>query len=707
MLQTYNYLKEEVLRLVESLYQDQTVDPATIAEQNLEDVVQRLKDETFRIALVAPFSAGKSTLVNGLLGRELLSMDVRAETASITIVKYGERPQIVVHFRDGTMEEYPKTHNEVSTAEMKEYLRGITAVDRRRTNARSGESVEDLVREVVVHWNLGLCRNGVEIIDTPGLFSRYEVHGEITQRILPSVNAVLFLVEPDNVGQAHFQQVIEDRVREAKNSSLDDSGRHIFFIINKIDQHTSEDIQKAYSDLVEVLAPVLPNPQILKVSAYFAMKSRMFLNGDISLEELRRDEKIKFVDHEGYPVAGRGIEAQHVKQLFDMSGFAQLEEALSRYFENKHMYQVESVHETVAAIYRRELASAKDHIALLQIQKAETKQALVEKLREVDNQTEELVSKVRSTVTDVFSDGFTGRGDGGGFVTSLSEWVKQEGQSQAIEGFRRDTQKRWQNRVKGISEGNAEAELREFAKEVDDLIGIYKQELIKNAFATMQKRLVPVSRSLTNHLEYFEDEIQARFSSILAFGSEKTLQFFDPDQLVNEFEKELYGSFSRTISALYGNLSGRVNQSLQENTSYIRKPGFWNWLKSWFGLDEKERHVDLMGFREDVTDLAQQMIDDGENALKGEASEISRRIATFLMALVDEFRRLVTEKISGYHQYRKRLLKKMEENVQQREESIAETVAEYEQKVHHFEDKIALLQKSLATVKEVAVSGFH
>ena len=71
LLQTYNYLKEEVLRLVESLYQDQTVDPATIAEQNLEDVVQRLKDETFRIALVAPFSAGKSTLVNGLLGRFL------------------------------------------------------------------------------------------------------------------------------------------------------------------------------------------------------------------------------------------------------------------------------------------------------------------------------------------------------------------------------------------------------------------------------------------------------------------------------------------------------------------------------------------------------------------------------------------------------------------------------------------------------------
>ena len=91
--------------------------------------------------------------------------------------------------------------------------------------------------------------------------------------------------------------MIEDRVREQRTRG-DDSGRHIFFIINKIDQHTSEDIQKAYSDLVEVLAPVLPNPQILKVSAYFAMKSRMFLNGD----DLKNcsDEKIKFVDHEGY-----------------------------------------------------------------------------------------------------------------------------------------------------------------------------------------------------------------------------------------------------------------------------------------------------------------------------------------------------------------------------------------------------------------------
>ena len=119
LLQTYNYLKEEVLRLVESLYQDQTVDPATIAEQNLEDVVQRLKDETFRIALVAPFSAGKSTLVNGLLGRELLSMDVRAETASITVSMVSTQIVYIIEMEPWTS---IRAHNEVSTAEMKEYL---------------------------------------------------------------------------------------------------------------------------------------------------------------------------------------------------------------------------------------------------------------------------------------------------------------------------------------------------------------------------------------------------------------------------------------------------------------------------------------------------------------------------------------------------------------------------------------------------------
>ena len=110
---------------------------------------------------------------------------MRAETASITIVSKVSDPKLWY-----IIEMEPWTSIEPTMrAEMREYLRGITAVDRRRTNTQSGESVEDLVK-VVVHWNLGLCRNGVEIIDTPGLFSRYEVH-EITQRILPS-NAVLF-----------------------------------------------------------------------------------------------------------------------------------------------------------------------------------------------------------------------------------------------------------------------------------------------------------------------------------------------------------------------------------------------------------------------------------------------------------------------------------------------------------------------------------
>ncbi len=46
---------------------------------------------------------GKSTLVNGLVGREVSSMHVTPETAVPVYVSYGDTPAAVIHFADGTV----------------------------------------------------------------------------------------------------------------------------------------------------------------------------------------------------------------------------------------------------------------------------------------------------------------------------------------------------------------------------------------------------------------------------------------------------------------------------------------------------------------------------------------------------------------------------------------------------------------------------
>lgn len=69
-----------------------------------EELARRLEAGRFDITVVGEFKRGKSTLLNALLGRPLLPVDVLPLTAVATEVAYGPE-RVVVHRLDGTIEE--------------------------------------------------------------------------------------------------------------------------------------------------------------------------------------------------------------------------------------------------------------------------------------------------------------------------------------------------------------------------------------------------------------------------------------------------------------------------------------------------------------------------------------------------------------------------------------------------------------------------
>jgi len=67
-------------------------------------------DEPFTVAVVGRMKAGKSTLINSLLGRPLAVSDVEEATATINVIQYGneaQTEQAIVHWRDGRDEVIP------------------------------------------------------------------------------------------------------------------------------------------------------------------------------------------------------------------------------------------------------------------------------------------------------------------------------------------------------------------------------------------------------------------------------------------------------------------------------------------------------------------------------------------------------------------------------------------------------------------------
>jgi hypothetical protein len=141
-----------------------------------------LEATEFTVGIFGLIKRGKSTLLNGLIGREVSSMHVTPETAVPVYVSYGESPEAIVHFADGSIKHVAVEEVHLFTSQ--------------KANANNQLGVTYVEQQVPV----GFLRNGTRLIDTPGLDDAEadEVYTERTLQELDVVDAgiVLFLSPP-------------------------------------------------------------------------------------------------------------------------------------------------------------------------------------------------------------------------------------------------------------------------------------------------------------------------------------------------------------------------------------------------------------------------------------------------------------------------------------------------------------------------------
>jgi len=189
------------------------------APEELDDLRRAILqlDELFLIVVVGEFNAGKSALVNALLGQRVLEEGVTPTTTRVTLVKYGDQIQQSLGADDIATLAFPL----------------------------------DLLREL-------------NIVDTPGTNAVIRKHEELTRDFVPRSDLVLFVTSADHPFTESERQFLE-HIREW--------GKKIVFIINKRDILANDD-----AGLNQVTAFVAENaqkllgapPQIFAVSAKLA-----------------------------------------------------------------------------------------------------------------------------------------------------------------------------------------------------------------------------------------------------------------------------------------------------------------------------------------------------------------------------------------------------------------------------------------------------
>jgi GTPase SAR1 family protein len=212
-MQKYAILKEEVLACIARMAALEH-----LAGFPLEQLTEKVRTNTLNLVVVGQFKRGKTCLINALMGVDLLPTGVVPLTSIVTVLTYGESLGIQVSFQDG----------KVIAIAPQELVAYVTEPG----NPHNSKNV----KEVFVSYPSPYLKDGVRLVDTPGVGSVYIHNTDVAYQYLPNSDAALFLLS------------VEQPVSRAELDFLKDVQQYsdkIFFLLNKIDFFTDLEISES------------------------------------------------------------------------------------------------------------------------------------------------------------------------------------------------------------------------------------------------------------------------------------------------------------------------------------------------------------------------------------------------------------------------------------------------------------------------------
>src|SRR5512133_3194604 len=212
------FLREEKEALSEIRLALADIDLPREALGTLQDAILQL-DELFLVVVVGEFNAGKSALVNALLGEKILPEGATPTTSRVTLVKWGEKVAEQVVDENFAIYTYPLA----------------------------------LLREL-------------NIVDTPGTNAVIRYHERLTEEFVPRSDLVLFTTSADHPLTESERQFLERILAW---------GKKVVFVLNKADIIESESaLEEIRSFVLKHATMVLKDiPEFFPVSARMAQRA--------------------------------------------------------------------------------------------------------------------------------------------------------------------------------------------------------------------------------------------------------------------------------------------------------------------------------------------------------------------------------------------------------------------------------------------------
>lgn len=158
--------------------------------QKVKQIDKRVASETFKVLVLGEFSTGKSSFINTLIEDDVLPTDDLETTATINILKSGEKKEIEIQYwgkRDEVGNEIEEGLCERHPLDSGTLLRFTTSLDQ-ESNSRA-----ETIKFVTIYHDTHLCKDNVEIVDTPGLNTTIKYHEQMTLNYLENGHCALLI----------------------------------------------------------------------------------------------------------------------------------------------------------------------------------------------------------------------------------------------------------------------------------------------------------------------------------------------------------------------------------------------------------------------------------------------------------------------------------------------------------------------------------
>lgn len=314
-----------------------------LRSEDIKKAFSLAKSEDFEVCVVATMSAGKSTLINSMLGTKLMPSKQEACTAIITRIKDTDSDE-------WQAEVYDKEEHLIESHD------SLTLETMNRLNS------DENVSTIKVNGDIPFVQSddvSLILIDTPGPNnSRDPEHGKVQRKFLNSSSKSLVLYIMTGTFGNNDDNTLLDRVAESMKVNGKQSKDRFIFVVNKMDDRRKEDGET--KDTLKRVKDYLKNhginnPNLFPAAALPALNIQLMRNSSSELDEdmidetelfvkkLNRNEQLHFEDFAPLPLSARGQIKDQLKkaedennkeqQAFIHTGIPSIEAAIRQYVQ--------------------------------------------------------------------------------------------------------------------------------------------------------------------------------------------------------------------------------------------------------------------------------------------------------------------------------------------------------------------------------------